>query len=604
MSIYAKRVKALQELMKRANFSAFVVPTADIHANEYVPECFADRAFVSGFTGSAGVLVVLADSAHLFTDGRYWLQAQKELERSGIALEKQTREHTYPKFLCQRLKKGEFVGINAKNLSISAHKELKKKLKSANLKLKFKDLLGEIFTRPPLPKSQIFAHTGTFAGTSAKNKLKLIRQKMSEQGATHHFISSLDDIAWITNLRGFDIEFNPVFLSFLLISQTKATLFVNHTKIPSNLAEKLQKQGFTLSEYESVEAHLSGLCKARILVDSQKTSVHFARLFKEGKNKLIKAPNPSSLLKIHKNRKELRYIKNAMIADGVALCEFFAWLEKSLKQGAKLNELDIDTHISAFRAKHSLYICNSFATIAGFNANSALPHYQATAQKFSEIRGNGLLLIDSGAQYQSGTTDITRVVPIGRVSKAQKRDYTRVLKALIALSRATFPKNIALPLLDSIARANLWQEGLEYMHGTGHGVGYCLGVHEMPVAISHFSRQNPHNTASAGIVTSIEPGIYREGKWGVRLENLVAITKAKTKEKGFGEFLHFETLTLCPFEHSFIEFSMLDSTEKAWLQSYHQRVFKTLAPHLKGGALAWLKQKVKTNKIDNACCER
>lgn len=592
MSIHAERVKALQESIKRANFSAFVIPTADIHTSEYVPECFADRAFVSGFTGSAGVLVVLASSAHLFTDGRYWLQAQKELERSGIVLEKQTREHTYPKFLCQRLKSGEFIGINAKNLSISAHKELKKALKKANLKLKFKDLVGEIFTRPPLPKSQIFAHASTFAGTSAKIKLKNIRQKMSEQGATHHFISSLDDIAWITNLRGFDIEFNPVFLSFLLISQTNATLFVRSKKMPPNLAMKLQKQGFAMSDYESVEAHLSKLSKARILVDSQKTSVHFARLLKEGKNKLIKAPNPSSLLKIHKNIKELKHIKSAMIADGVALCEFFAWLEKSLKQGVKLSELDIDTQLTAFRAKHLLYLCNSFATIAGFNANSALPHYQATAQKFSQIQDNGLLLIDSGAQYQGGTTDITRVVPIGKVNVAQKRDYTRVLKALIALSRAIFPKNIALPLLDSIARANLWEDGLEYMHGTGHGIGYCLGVHEMPVAISYFSRLNPHNTANVGIVTSIEPGIYREGKWGVRLENLVTIAKKTTKERGFGEFLCFETLTLCPFERTLIEFSMLDSTEKAWLQSYHQRVFKTLSPHLKGEALAWLKRKI------------
>lgn len=595
MNIYAERVKPLQELMKRANLSAFVIPTADIHASEYVPKCFADRAFVSGFTGSAGVLVVLENSAHLFTDGRYWLQAEKELASSGIELEKQSPQHTYPKFLCQTLKKGEFIGINAKNLSMSAHKELKKELKKANLKLKFADLVGEIFTRPPLPQHKIFAHKSAFVSTSAKAKLAKVREKMSEQNATHHFISSLDDIAWITNLRGFDIAFNPLFLSFLLISQKNATLFVNSAKIEPNLAAKLATQGFTLADYESVEAHLSALTKARVLLDAQKTSVHFARIVKQGKNKLIKAPNPSTLLKIHKSPKELRHIKNAMIADGVALCEFFAWLESAVKKGAKLNELDIDTQISAFRAKHPLYLCNSFATIAGFNANSALPHYQATAQKHTQIQGNGLLLIDSGAQYQNGTTDITRVVPIGKANKAHKRDYTLVLKALIALSKATFPKNTALPLLDSLARANLWREGIEFMHGTGHGVGYCLGVHEMPVSISHFSRPNPHNTANAGIVTSIEPGIYRADKWGIRLENLVAIIKARTKEKDFGEFLRFETLTLCPFERSLIDFSLLDSTEKSWLQSYHQKVLKMLAPHLKGDSLAWLKRKTKAS---------
>lgn len=594
MNIHAERIKALQTLMKRANLGAFVIPTADIHASEYVPECFADRAFVSGFTGSAGVLVVLAKSAHLFTDGRYYLQAQNELLGSGIELERQSPQHTYPKFLCKMLKKGEFVGINAKNLSMSAHKELKKTLKSANLGLKFADLVGEIFTRPPLPKSQIFAHASTFMSMSARKKLEILRHKMSEQGATHHFVSSLDDIAWITNLRGLDIAYNPVFLSFLLISQTNATLFVDRGKIPPNLAARLKTQGFALAEYEGVETHLSALSKARVLVNSQKMSVYFARILKQGKNKLIKAPNPSTLLKIRKNCKELNHIKNAMIADGVALCEFFAWLEKALMQGAKLNELDIDTQISVFRAKHPLYICNSFATIAGFNANSALPHYQATAQNFSQIAGNGLLLIDSGAQYHNGTTDITRVVPIGKVFKAQQRDYTRVLKALIALSRARFPKNIALSSLDSIARANLWRDGIEYMHGTGHGVGYCLGVHEMPVSISHFSRHNPHNIANAGIVTSIEPGIYREGKWGIRLENLALIIKITMKEKGFGEFLRFETLTLCPFECSLIDFAMLDSAEKSWLKSYHQRVLKTLAPHLKNDALSWLERKIKS----------
>lgn len=586
------QVKALQELMKRANLNAFVIPTADIHASEYVPKCFADRAFVSGFTGSAGTLVVLENTAHLFTDGRYHLQAQKELARSGITLQKQSPQHTYPKFLCQVLKNGDFIGINPKNLSISAHKELKHALKKANLKLKFADLVSEIFTRPPLPKSQIFAHTSTFTAKSAKSKLKIVREKMQEQNATHHFISSLDDIAWITNLRGLDIAYNPVFLSFLLISQSHATLFVDINKIPPNLRAGLATQGFELAEYESVETHLCELARARVLVDNQKTSVFFARILKDGDNKLIKAPNPSTLLKIHKSRKELRHFKNAMIADGIALCEFFAWLEKAMKQGAKLSELDIDTQISVFRAKHPLYICNSFATIAGFNANSALPHYQATAQEHAQISGNGLLLIDSGAQYQNGTTDITRVVPVGKVFKAQQRDYTRVLKALIALSRAIFPINTALSSLDSIARANLWHYGLDYMHGTGHGVGYCLGVHEMPVSISQFARHNAYNKANAGIVTSIEPGIYRADKWGVRLENLVAISKISTQEKGFGEFLRFETLTLCPFESSLIDFTMLDKSEKSWLKGYHQKVFQALAPHLRGQALSWLKRKV------------
>lgn len=573
--------------MKKANLSAFIVPSADIHFNEYLPECFMDRAFMSGFTGSAGTLIVLENKAHLFTDGRYWLQAEKELSQSAISLQKQTKEHTYPKFLSQKLKKGSFVGINSKNLSMNSAKELKKVFKNANLKLKFADLLATIFNpRPALPKHLIFEHKNVFTSTNSKNKLKALRQKMSEKNASYHFISSLDDIAWITNLRGLDIAYNPVFLSFLLLSFDKALLFVNTKKLKANLALKLEKQGFTLYEYEEVESVLRQLKKEKILLDTQKTSIYFAKILKKH-NKIIKATNPSALLKAHKNAKELKNIKNAMINDALSLCEFFAWFEKAVKKG--LDELDIDEKLSAFRAKHPLYICNSFATIAGFNANAAIIHYQATAQNHAKIQGNGLLLIDSGAQYQNGTTDITRVVGVGELNQAQKRDYTLVLKALITLSRAKFPKNIALSSLDSLARANLWQEGLEYMHGTGHGVGYFLNVHEAPISISSFS--NAHNKAEIGIISSIEPGIYRKGKWGIRLENLVVILSAKTKERDFGEFLRFETLTLCPFERSLIDFTLLDSKEKAWLNAYHQKILKTLSPKLKGRALKWLVEK-------------
>lgn len=587
MSIYDERIKRLQGLMKKANLSAFIVPSADIHFNEYLPECFMDRAFMSGFTGSAGTLIVLENKAHLFTDGRYWLQAEKELSQSAISLQKQTKEHTYPKFLSQKLKKGSFVGINSKNLSMNSAKELKKVFKNANLKLKFADLLATIFNpRPALPKHLIFEHKNVFTSTNSKNKLKALRQKMSEKNASYHFISSLDDIAWITNLRGLDIAYNPVFLSFLLLSFDKALLFVNTKKLKANLALNLEKQGFTLYEYEEVESVLRQLKKEKILLDTQKTSIYFAKILKKH-NKIIKATNPSTLLKAHKNAKELKNIKNAMINDALSLCEFFAWFEKAVKKG--LDELDIDEKLSAFRAKHPLYICNSFATIAGFNANAAIIHYQATAQNHAKIQGNGLLLIDSGTQYQNGTTDITRVVGVGELNQAQKRDYTLVLKALIALSRAKFPKNIALSSLDSLARANLWQEGLEYMHGTGHGVGYFLNVHEAPISISSFS--NAHNKAEIGIISSIEPGIYRKGKWGIRLENLVVILSAKTKERGFGEFLRFETLTLCPFERSLIDFTLLDSKEKAWLNAYHQKILKTLSPKLKGRALKWLVEK-------------
>ncbi len=592
-NVYASRVKALQKLMKRAKLQAFIVPTADIHFDEYLPECFTHRAFMSGFTGSAGTLVVLENSAHLFTDGRYWLQAQSELKGTGVVLERQTPTHTYAEFLTQSLENGAFVGINSKHISINSAKELEKTFEKKQIRLKFKDLLSELLPPCPLPKAQIFEQKSAYINANVAVKLREIRKKMSEQNATHHFISTLDDIAYITNLRGFDIAFNPVFLSFLLISKNSATLFVNSTKVPQRLASRLKRQGIMLSEYENYEQALSELKGAKVLLDDKGTSVFVANLLEKNQNKLIKAPNPSLLMKACKNYKELKHIKKAMVADGVAMCEFLASFESAVKRGERLNELDIDAKLTALRAKNSLYICNSFATIAGFRANSALPHYQATPEKFSEIQGNGLLLIDSGGHYHNGTTDITRVVGVGKVSSLCKRDYTLVLKALIALSRAIFPKNIALPLLDSLARANLWEQGLEYMHGTGHGVGYFLSVHQAPVAISHFSALNAQNKAKAGMVSSVEPGIYREGKWGVRLENLVIIVDAATKERGFGEFLRFETLTLCPFERSLIDFSLLDDKEKSWLESYHKKVFRLLAPHLSTQTLKWLKRKLK-----------
>lgn len=601
-NVFAGRVESLQKLMKSRNLRAFIVPSNDIHNNEYLPECFKDRAFMSGFSGSAGTLVVCEKSAHLFTDGRYKIQAKIELKGSGIALEKDT---DYVRFLQDALKNGalkngDSIGVNPKALSINAHKVLKKSLKG--IKICLVDLVSEIWNRPPLPSEAIFAQDSRFVGASVGEKLKAIRAKMADIGAEWHFISALDDIAWITNLRGSDVAHNPVFMAFLLISQSDSTLFVRH-KIDKKIAQNLAKCGIKIKKYERVESLLRKIKGAKILLDVQKTSVYIAKIFKGGGNKIIRATNPSVLLKSQKNAREIKHIKEAMISDGIALCEFFAWLEKALEsrldsanrkgnsmQGA-ITELDIDTQITAFRAQNPLYICNSFATIAGFNANGALPHYRASAEHFSEIKGDGLLLIDSGAQYQNGTTDITRVVGVGRVSDAQKRDYTRTLKALIALTTAIFPTNTALPLLDSIARMPLWREGVEYMHGTGHGVGYFLNVHEAPVAISRFAPQNSQNSARVGVISSIEPGIYREGKWGIRLENIVAIAKAQTAEDDFGEFLCFETLTLCPFERDLINFDLLDSTEKVWLEAYHKKVFKALAPRLKGEALAWLKRK-------------
>lgn len=579
------KIKSLQKLLKAHKIDALVVPSGDIHSDEYLPECFKEREFLSGFTGSAGTLLIAQSGAWLFTDGRYFLQAENELKGSGISLEKQVN---YKDFLLKNFKKAK-VAVNPRNLSLNAKNELKSAFKKAKFKLKFIDLVSKIYThRPALPKAKIYEQDAKFQGLKANLKLDKIREKMREFNANYHFISSLDDIAWITNLRGFDIEFNPVFLSFLLICEKRAVLFVDVEKLDKNLIKKLNSQGFELKNYAEFEMSLKSLKKARVLIDPKKTSIFVSNLLKFNKNKIIKATNPSTLMKAVKNEKELNHIKDMMIADGVALCEFFAWLESS--KNKCLSELDIDYKITQFRAKNSLFISNSFATIAAFGANSALPHYQAKPQKFSTLKGDGLLLIDSGGQYQNGTSDITRVTHFGEVGAAAKRDYTLILKALINLSRAIFPKNTALSALDSLARANLWAQGIEFAHGTGHGVGYFLNVHEAPISISHYAAANAENKALCGMISSIEPGIYRAGKYGIRLENLVAIKKAEVKESEFGEFLCFETLTLCPFERDLIDFDMLESVEISWLEAYNEKVFKALSPHLKGGALRWLER--------------
>lgn len=592
MNEYALRIKAFQKELKKAGLDAYIVLSSDPHSSEYLPEYWKDRVFLSGFKGSVGTLIITQSKAHLFVDGRYILQAQNELKGTDIDLSFQNTAQFYTSWLSKQLSQNAKVGINTRVLSLSIKKTIKKTLKTKNIILKHSNIVDRIYiNRPSLPSEKIYEHKSIFCGLSRVEKLKLIRERMNALNATHHLICSLDDIAWISNLRGSDVNYNPVFLSFLLISKNEAYLFVESSKINSELKNALARDGINIKEYEEIDKYLSSLKKASVLIDPSKANVYLINLFKKD-CKIIKDINPSTLLKSTKTLKETRLLKQAMIEDGVALCEFFSWLNEAIKQNLNINELDIDSKLREFRAKRKLYIGNSFNTIAGFNANGALPHYSATKISFSEIKGDGLLLIDSGGQYQNGTTDITRVASIRKVTKEQKRDYTLVLKALIAMSEALFPEDISPTTIDSIARANLWREQIDYKHGTGHGVGYFLNVHEGPQVLSIYGINSKYNMLKPQMILSIEPGIYKEGKWGVRLENLVMVHKPKQRGE-FGVFLGFETLTLCPFELKCIDTSMLNEDEKKWLNNYHKLVFKSLSPHLKGKALTWLKQNTK-----------
>lgn len=591
MNIFAKRVGKLRETMQEKGLDAYLVVSADPHLSEYLSDYYKVKDYLSGFQGSVGTLVFTQKEAYLWVDGRYWLQAQKQLEGSGIALQKQNKDNTFQNWLKKNLKQGQILGSDFAVLNLALKQELEN-----FCTLKHCDLIALMWSdRPSLPKAQIYAHEKIYCALSAKEKIALVRQKMCELGAENHLISSLDDIAYLTNLRGADVEYNPVFLSHLLIKQNETLLFVDEGKISSALKEELESEGILIYAYESVIEELKRLENTTLLIEPAKMTA----LLVEALNfsvKLVEEINPSTHLKAVKGAREISHIEDAMVEDGVALCRFFAWLEEALEQKQKINEVDIDTRITEFRAKSPFYISNSFATIAAFKGNGAFPHYKAERQNCLDIEGDGFLLIDSGGQYKNGTTDITRVVPVGVLCEEQIHDYTLVLKAHIAISRAIFPKNIAMPLLDAIARQPLWEEQLDYIHGTGHGVGYFLNVHEGPQVLSYFAPVLEKTRAKEGMLSSIEPGIYKAGKWGVRLENLVVNTKVENpKNSAYGEFLYFKPVTLCPFELSCIDVKLLDEKEKRWLNAYHQKVRDKLASRLKDEpkVLKWLEVRTK-----------
>ncbi|EDP6856562.1 M24 family metallopeptidase [Campylobacter upsaliensis] len=591
MNIFAKRVGKLREAMQEKGLDAYLVVSADPHLSEYLSDYYKVKDYLSGFQGSVGTLVFTQKEAYLWVDGRYWLQAQKQLEGSGVVLQKQDKENTFQNWLKKNLKQGQILGSDFAVLNLALKKELE-----GFCTLKHCDLIALMWSdRPSLPKAQIYAHEKAYCALSAKEKIALVRQKMCELGAENHLISSLDDIAYLTNLRGADVEYNPVFLSHLLIKQNETLLFVDEGKISGALKEELESEGILIYAYESVIEELKRLENTTLLIESAKMTALLVEALNSSV-KLIEEINPSTHLKAAKGAKEISHIEDAMVEDGVALCRFFAWLEEALEQKQKINEVDIDTRITEFRAKSSFYISNSFATIAAFKGNGAFPHYKAEKQNCLDIEGDGFLLIDSGGQYKNGTTDITRVVPVGVLCEEQIHDYTLVLKAHIAISRAIFPKNIAMPLLDAITRQPLWEEQLDYIHGTGHGVGYFLNVHEGPQVLSYFAPVLEKTRAKEGMLSSIEPGIYKAGKWGVRLENLVVNTKVENpKNSAYGEFLYFKPVTLCPFELSCIDVNLLDEKEKKWLNAYHQKVKEKLAPRLQDEpkALKWLETRTK-----------
>ena len=593
------RIESLRQTLAAQDLTAIIVPSADPHLSEYLPEYWQARLWLSGFTGSVGTLVVTADFAGLWTDSRYWVHAAEQLDGTGITLEKLAPgQPNHIDWLAAHLAEGDSVAVDGNVLSIAEQDRLLDAFEANDITLiTERDLLTEVWTdRPALPAASLYVHDAQFLAQSAIDKLAAVRAGMAEAGATHHLLSSLDDIAWLTNLRGADVDYNPVFLAHMLISENDATLFIDNNKVSSEIAQSLKDSGITIADYEAVQDALGTLtADDLLLLDPSKVAVGTLSKMADGVG-FIEQMAPSTLLKSVKSDADIDHVREAMRQDGAALCEFFATFEQRLADGERLSELDVDSMLIEVRSQQPHYVSPSFPTIAGFNENGALPHYRATPEKFSYLEVNegegGLLLIDSGAQYQNGTTDITRVVGIGQVSTEHKRDFTTVLKAHIALAKAHFPDGIASPLIDAICRAPLWQAQMDYGHGTGHGVGYFLNVHEGPQVIAYSASIPKERAMKEGMISSNEPGLYREGKWGIRIENLMVNKRvAQPVETEFGDFLNFETITYCPIDTRLIEPSLLSQVEIDWLNDYHRQVYAELKNRVDDAALDWLTER-------------
>lgn len=591
------RLARLRAAMARHQVDAFIVPSADPHLSEYLPGRWQGRQWLSGFTGSVGTFIATRDFAGVWTDGRYYTQAESELAGTDIRLMKipSGASLLFIDWLAEHMEEGQTVAVDARVLGLAVARLLGDALAARGVKLRTDlDLLDEIWDdRPGLPPAPVFEHDKPYAVLERADKLHATRNAMAKLGAERHFISTLDDVAYLFNLRGADVNFNPVFLAHALVESTGATLFVADGKIDAALRTRLEQDGVRVAPYDDAQKALAALpADSTLLIDPRRVTAGM-RAAVPPHVRVVEAINPTTFAKSRKLDAELDHVRETMEQDGAALCEFFADLEATLADThrAPLDEVQIDERITAARARRPGFVSPSFGTIAGFNANGAIMHYRAAPGQCAVIEGDGLLLIDSGGQYLGGTTDITRVVPVGTPSAAQKRDFTLVLKGMIALSVARFPRGTKGPMLDALARAPIWAAGIDYGHGTGHGVGYFLNVHEGPQVISPSAPPDPHTALEPGMITSNEPGIYRPGQWGIRIENLV-LTRVEANGE-FGEFLGFETLTLCPIDTRCIDLSLMRGDEVAWLNDYHRSVRARLLPRVSGAARDWLELRTK-----------
>ena len=586
-----QRLSDLREVMRREHLAAFVFPSTDPHQSEYVADHWKGREFISGFNGSAGTAVVTLNSAALWTDSRYFLAAEEQLKGTEYQLMRLKIEGTptIAEWIGRECEAGAEVGIDGWCTSANEVKDLIADLrKQGGITLRTNlDPLRLIWpNRPAIPENPVEIYPLQYAGETAHDKISRIRQALREQHADGMLMAALDDIAWTLNLRGSDVHCNPVFVSYLLISTKDVTLYINKVKLSSEVLAYLKAEGVGVAPYEDVSRGLKDYFEYNILLDPGEINY---TLYKSVIREIVEKESPVKRMKTVKNEREIAGFRSAMLRDGIAMVRFLKWLseysENSEKSGVSgLSELSVSDKLEAFRAEQPLYRGLSFDTIAGYQAHGAIVHYEATPESDIPLRPEGFLLLDSGAQYLDGTTDITRTIALGPLTEEQKRIYTLVLKGHIQIELCKFPSGASGTQLDILAREALWREGLNYLHGTGHGVGAYLNVHEGPHQIRMEWKPAP---LVAGMTVTDEPGIYLAGKFGVRIENTLLVTPYKETE--FGQFLQFESLTLCPIDKSPILVDLLLPEELAWLNAYHQRVFNTLSPHLSSEESSWLR---------------
>ena len=583
-NIYHRRLEALRRLMRARGIDAYLVLTDDYHASEYVGDYFKSRAYLSGFTGSAGTLVVTAAEAGLWTDGRYFLQAAEQLQGSGIALRKMGEDVTIPAYLKTVLSSGQCLGYDGRTVRAGYAAQLRNALQQQDIRFdETADLVSELWTdRPPFPAAPVWELPTVYTGKSRSEKLAELRRAMADAGADCHLLAALDDIAWLFNLRGGDVPYNPVFMAYALLTPQETVLYAALAAFSADLTAALGKDGITLRPYGQIYTDLAALPHgSRVLLDEDAVNVALCRALPQGVA-TVALTNPTTLCKAQKTPAEQENMRLAHIYDGVALTKLLCWLHT---QPLSVTELAIADKLESLRAACPDYLGQSFAPIIAAGAHGAIIHYEPTEASNTPLVNNSFLLMDTGAQYWQGTTDVTRTVAIGTLSDEQKTHYTAVLRGHLALAAAHFKHGCTGVNLDCLARAPLWELGLDYNHGTGHGVGYLLNVHEGPQGI-RLRDQNGGAVLEEGMILSDEPGVYFENRYGIRLENLLLCRKAEKTDHG--QFMAFDTLTMVPFDRRAIDPAQMTQQELTLLNRYHAAVYQAISPHLTAEERIWL----------------